>query len=331
MPFANSLHVEELTELNTLLDNGVQVASSLERIQRMERKREINRLLAKRIVPFNVDRALRIAECSSTIERYEFSDGSDLLHSLDYCGNRFCAICAERRSRRLVRKYAPIVEEFARGKHGHHIVLTLRDSEHMPTRESISRLLRNLWRRGFWKRYGGVFGGFYSVETTYNSMTGCFHCHVHCLVFLGRQVPSYRRKDNNGTWRWYWQNQENQLLSDEWSSVTKGEAYIVRAQPWDGRIFEMLKYMVKHSAVLKMDDQRLGEYLEWSAGTRALSAFGELYGLLLPVDEEEEDGSDIDGEESLPVARVLIRKTRLEYDDRLRCFVAVSVEECNDT
>jgi hypothetical protein len=114
-------------------------------------------------------------------------------------------------------------------------------------------------------------------------------------------------------------------LSDEWLKVTKGGGYIVRGQTFDGRIYEMLKYMVKQSEVLKMEDKQLSEFLEWCNGARVVSAFGGLYGLLPEVELEE---TDIEGEPIRP-GRRLIRKTVLEYDESLECYVPIAVEEFN--
>jgi hypothetical protein len=139
------------------------------------------------------------------------------------------------------------------------------------------------------------------------------------LVFTPLAIPSYRSGK--------WEIEVNQELSDEWLTVTKGGGYIVRGQTFDGRIFEMLKYMVKQSEVLKMDDKKLSEFLEWCDGTRVVSAFGGLRGLLPEI--ELDDETDIEGEPIIPCspARRLIRKTVLEYDESLECYVPIAVEE----
>jgi hypothetical protein len=218
----------------------------------------------------------------------------------------------------MVRKYAPLVRKFSKGLYGSHIVFTFKNSETLPERAIISRSLKNLFRRRFWKQFGGVAGGFYSVETTISSK-GQFHLHVHALVFTPLAIPSYRSGK--------WEIGVNQELSDEWLTVTKGGGYIVRGQTFDGRIFEMLKYMVKQSEVLKMDDKQLSEFLEWCDGTRVVSAFGGLRGLL-PEVELDDETTDIEGEPIRP-GRRLIRKTVLEYDESLECYVPIGVEEFN--
>ena len=311
-----------------LVHNGVQVANSLQRIRKLEDKHRLNLAVGAKIDPLYHHLSVSIASCSTVIERYEFSDGSDLLHSLKYCGKRFCAICAERRSRRLVRKYAPVIEEFKKGRYGQHIVLTFPSSQELPSRALISRKIRSLCRRKFWEVFGGVAGGFYSVEATLNRDTGLFHPHVHLLLFTNKPVPCYRRDKNK---RQFWMVETNQALRDEWSSIMKGSAFIVRGQRWDGRIYEMLKYMAKQSDILKLNDSQLKHFIEWTAHTRTVSAFGGLYGKLSQVDEDElETEADIDGEAfppEIPEKRRLIRTTRLRYDDRLCSFVPVSVEE----
>jgi hypothetical protein len=304
-----------------LLDNGVQVARISDRIRKLEQKRHLNRAVAGKIAQVNKRVAGRIASCSTVVERYDFDDDSDLFHSRHYCASRFCAVCAGRRSRRMVGKYAPIVRRFSKGLYGSHVVLTLANSDTLPERALISRSVRNLFRRRFWKQFGGVAGGFYSVETTISSK-GQFHLHVHALVFTRLAIPSYRSGK--------WEIEVNQELSDEWLKVTKGGGYIVRGQTFDGRIFEMLKYMVKQSEVLKMDDKQLNEFLEWCNGTRVVSAFGGLYGLL-PEIELDDETTDMEGEPIIPCSpgRRLIRKTVLEYDESLECYVPIGVEEFN--
>jgi hypothetical protein len=135
-------------------------------------------------------------------------------------------------------------------------------------------------------------------------------------------IPSYRSGK--------WEIDVNQELSDEWLKVTRGSSFIVRGQKFDGRIYEMLKYMVKQSEVLKMEDKQLSEFLEWCNGARVVSAFGGLYGLL-PEVELDDETTDMEGEPIIPCSpgRRLIRKTVLEYDESLECYVPIEVEEFN--
>jgi plasmid rolling circle replication initiator protein Rep len=320
------LEAQSVGQKRSILDNGVQVAKSSDRLRRLTEKKRINEKTAYLLFNANLKpMSKRVASCSTVIERYEFDDGSDLFHSREYCSNRFCAICAERRSRRMVRKYAPVVRQFSKEKYGQHVVLTFPSCETLPARSFIGRKLRNLFRRKLWEKYGGIAGGLYSVESTIDK-DGLFHPHVHCLIFTNLPVPCYSK---NKQGQQFWPTQTNQELADEWSKVMKGTAFIVRGQKWDGKVFEMLKYMIKQTELQRMTEEQVQHFVEWTAGARVVSAFGGLYGLLPEVIED--DALDMEGEEVEVGKRKLVRKTILELDEVLGCYVPIAVEEYGDS
>jgi hypothetical protein len=177
-----------------------------------------------------------------------------------YCGHRACVFCAEIRSRRMREKYLPKVTAFAADNvrlAPCHLVLTQKHYLGEVLSDSIKRLLANfrkLIRREFWKHHLSP-GGVYAVEFTLGK-DGCWHAHLHCLVFRQRffNVKSFRR---------------------EWKEVTNDSVNfkIDRVTDIKTGLFELVKYISKPLDAEKYKANHLKQVLDLKA-QRLFSTFG---------------------------------------------------------
>jgi hypothetical protein len=177
-----------------------------------------------------------------------------------YCGHRACVFCAEIRSRRMREKYLPKVTAFAADNvklTPCHLVLTQKHYSNEALSDSIKRLLANfrkLIRREFWKQHLSA-GGVYAVEFTLGA-DGCWHAHLHCLVFRQRffNVKSFRR---------------------EWKEITNDSVNfkIDRITDIKSGLFELVKYISKPLDAEKFKARHLKQVLDLKA-QRLFSTFG---------------------------------------------------------
>jgi hypothetical protein len=177
-----------------------------------------------------------------------------------YCGHRACVFCAEIRARRMREKYLPKVAAFAADNvrlAPCHLVITQKHYSGEQLADSIKRLLANfrkLIRREFWKQHLSA-GGVYAVEFTLGK-DGCWHAHLHCLVFRQRffNVKSFRR---------------------EWKEVTKDSVNfkIDRVADIKSGLFELVKYISKPLDAEKYQAKHLKQVLNLKA-QRLFSTFG---------------------------------------------------------
>lgn len=311
-----------------LLDTYKQVAKSVETdesgngektLQQREKRKKQAVRLSYRIASFDERRAVRMEGCSSyLVRRTCCSCGKEKYHA-DRCGDRFCPTCARIRSARLARRYGAGIAEYSVGRHGYLVTLTYRNAATLPDRKRIAADVRNLMRSAFWKPYGGVEGGLYSVELTYNRKTDTWHPHVHALLFTRGELPCFT--DAGGVVRWD-VRMVNQPVSDLWRGITGG-SFIVNGKPFNGNVEEVVKYITKLDELVSMPEHRLAELCAWTKGRRMVSLFGGLYRMKLDENEDEDEaGRDAPCDCGCTVHEELC----MEYDHRLRRYVPVS---CN--
>ena len=239
-----------------------------------------NWALSQRYQEFDSRRALRVLKCARWITRQACTDHGHVRHRRSFlCGDRFCPICARKRSADLARRYRKIIEGACRGLYGHMLTLTYKNSETMPARGRIAKDVRNLLRRSLWKRHGGIVGGLYSVEVKRGE--GGWHPHVHMLIFTRKPIASYTEGKREGEWL----VELNQEVSDAWRAIT-GDSFIVQGETWDGNTQEVVKYMTK--APESLPPAKLHELLIWTRGMRSVSAFGSLYGVHISETVEQD-------------------------------------------
>jgi hypothetical protein len=155
------------------------------------------------------------------------------------CENRLCPFCAERRSKRLIAKYLPIVLAYAKvfkANHSEglpcHLVLTLAHRKG----ETPKMMRKRLWDNFVELRKTDLFkslfdGGLFTIETKKSKDGVGSHVHLHGLIFRFRKLTK----------------EELQMLKDEWFAIT-GDSWNIRLDPiFDIRkgLTEVCKYVVK--------------------------------------------------------------------------------------
>lgn len=176
-----------------------------------------------------------------------------------HCGHRACPFCAEIRAQRLINDYLPKAEAFAKANTqttACHLVITQKHYQNEQLSDSIKRLLSNfrkLIRRSFWKDH--FAGGCYAVEFT-RGRDGCWHAHLHCLVFR-------RRYFNVNQFRAAWLDVTGDSVNFK----------IKRIDTLAGGLNEIIGYISKPVDVKNFKANHLKQVLDLK-GTKLFSSFG---------------------------------------------------------
>lgn len=273
--------------------------------------------LAFRIGAFNAKRSKRIHDCSSHLTRRTCAACGKESFRADRCGDRLCPTCARIRSARMVAKYAPVLAEFGVGKHAYLLTLTYTNSEHLPDRKRLAADFRALKRNVFWRQFGGIAGGAYSVEVTFNAKTRQFHPHIHALIYTMKPIPCYVNKKGESVWQI---KGVNQAVSDIWRGITGG-SIIVDGRAFDGGYEEVIKYVTTIEEVDTMPDRQFQELCVWLKGMRTFTTFGGLHGMKFPEVEPEpkHDGA-------CECGCTIHEELGLDWDVRRGVYVPVSCE-----
>lgn len=206
-----------------------------------------------------------VRKCGERFIAYKAECCGDTLAYPVSCGHRLCPVCMVKRSVKLSSKVEKLIKKMENTKH---IVLT---AKNVP---KIDKAYFKWLRECFVKlRHRDIFskcvGGFYSIETTYNSKLKNWHVHIHIVI----DVPYILKSD----------------LSEVWKEIT-GNSYIVDIHEIKNPLEvarEVAKYVVKPGDFLQ-DSKLVHEYLKAVRGMRLVSTFGKYYNMSL--DEDEEDG-----------------------------------------
>ena len=211
--------------------------------------------------------AKNVRNCGESFIAFKAFCCGDTLARPMSCGHRLCPVCMIRRSAKLAVKVEKFILKMREPKH---IVLT---AENVP---SINKAYFSELRLAFVKlRHRDIFnkciGGFYSIETTYNSKLKSWHVHIHIVA----DVPFIPKQE----------------LSNAWNSITEGSfvvdiKQIGKEQTPQEASKEVAKYVVKPGDFLQ-DPRLVDEYLKAVKGSRLVSTFGKYYRMVLDDDEDE--------------------------------------------
>jgi len=278
-----------------------------------ESKKKQSLIVAARMKEVDELRGLRMQSCCGIRFTDTWENGEVTHTTTCRCMDRFCPTCASIRSAKLAAKWNEIIPAYQMGAYSvgverfaYHLVTTFKNSELLLLVSEISRCFKLLKKRKLWMQYGGIVGGFYSIEVTYNRKTRQWHAHIHALIFTPEPIPVYGDKRK-------WNKDFNQQIADAWQEITK-DSFIVHGTEFDGRVEEMTKYLSKGSELAKLPDEKFRELVEWSKGARLFNVFGELRGIAPDEDEEIEEY----GKGHVESERVME-----QYDARLGCYVPV--------
>jgi hypothetical protein len=229
--------------------------------KRLEVKSRTKQKLASLLAQLGeVELADRLKLCSrkfATITCGSHIVGRQPLHRCDF---RLCPFCANRRSRRIIKKYVPAATAFLRtgGKFTPvHLVLTQAHRHGETLAASRKRLLdsfKKLQKRRFWLNH--FAGGLYAVEFTLDA-DGAWHSHLHILAFRRRFF-------------------DISILRAEWLKIT-GDSHVLRLDriaDVSSGLREVVKYISKPLDIERFDKSHVAQFLKLK-NARMFGAFGE--------------------------------------------------------
>lgn len=183
------------------------------------------------------------------------------------CKSRLCPRCIALRSQALVPKCCSYLREMDSPRL---LTLTLASSDD-PLRDQISRLtecFKRLRRHAFW--LPSVTGGFYTIECTYNHATHQWHPHLHAVI--------------DGTFM------PQAFLAETWRRIT-GDSRIVDIRLVRSRMEAaryVAGYVLKSSSIEQMPDDAIPEWAAQVHGMRLVQTFGNLHGIKIDTDDDED-------------------------------------------
>lgn len=268
------------------LDTKKQVDIFVNRYERLHRlKRDIADFIKKVAAKYHgenlFERAENISECSTEFRKVEclecgcYYAGS----TTNACHDRFCPICAVKRSaERAERLVLQVAEALRWNKRAavRFLTLTVANPSLGKLAETLDKMQgswRKLRRLKYFKER--VLGGFKSLEITYNSKNKTWHPHFHILL-IGRFV-------------------EQGWLADNWEKYTGARIVdIRRTGSLEKQVKEVAKYITKFTdkegnldAVFS-DVDAFYELQKALSGRRVITTFGCLYKISDEVKEEIE-------------------------------------------
>jgi hypothetical protein len=238
-----------------------QQKSASERLEIKHQTKEKLMLLLKKIG--EVELSDRVKICGSKFSTLTCGRHVISRKPFNNCEFRLCPHCASRRSKKIARKYLPMMTEFL--KTGRftpcHLVLTQAHRKGETVAASRKRLMKsfgNLVKRKFFEQH--FAGGVYAFEATISEsvdVAGCWHSHLHLLVFRRRFFDISH-------------------LRSEWKKVT-GDSHVLRLDPVkdiQSGLREILKYVSKPLDIAKFKPRHLREFLLMK-GAKMFGAFGQ--------------------------------------------------------
>jgi hypothetical protein len=237
---------------------------------RTKAKKEIIARLDK----INHKDGLRMKQCASLFRVTTCGQHTVKCYPTFRCKKLICPDCASERASRLSKQTEAKITEVMKTKSGRLCLLTLTTKNTATLEAGLSRLKKDFVKfkrkKEFKQHIQGYFGAF---EYTYNSKTKDFHVHLHLIVLRGK----------------FW-NQSD--ISDAWREVT-GDSFIVdirEIKDIHKGVKEVSKYILKHTDLLKMPDDKFREVVEMKKGTKMFISGGCFYNVKL------DDALDGDGD-----------------------------------
>lgn len=206
------------------------------------------------------------------------------------CDSIFCPECADRRSKKLQKQVLAKVNR--PGKSYWLLTLTVPNEPYL-TRRFISQLVE--WFAELRESYewrviplakgeaGGISGGVYSIEATFNRERGDWHPHLHILIEAPKVLP-----------RWWIFS-----IRARWEQITEGAKVVHLARVFgvakDGRrlkrklnergLRELVKYATK-CADFADSPERVDEFLNAFRNVRRIQSFGSFFGVEQAAERE---------------------------------------------
>jgi len=232
------------------------------------------------------------------------------------CEFRLCPDCGRRRSRKLQKKYLPMMRAFLRHHHVKPVHLVLTQTHKKETRKQSAKRIKDaftkLQRRTFWKEF--FKGGTWSLEFT-KAKNGLHHAHLH--------IVGFRRKFF-----------DIELLRSEWLAVT-GDSHVLNLKPISdiaAGLREVDKYVSKPLDIRRFGAEDLREFLKLK-NMRMFGTFGEFRDFCKSFVPSDNDGDEVSELESLardltegcacPKCAAPLFDLRLSSDELLRFYEGI--------
>jgi hypothetical protein len=247
---------------HTYLDNRVTKSQTNQRRTRSQRARERlqtkQHLVGLAVGLGEVELADKLDRCHSRLSVLTCGRHIHRIIPNFTCEFRLCPDCGRRRSRKLQKKYLPMMRGFMLHHKVTPVHLVLTQTHRKESRKQSAKRIKDsftkLQRRGFWREYFN--GGTWSLEFT-KDKNGLHHTHLHIIGF--------RRKFF-----------DIELLRDEWLAVT-GDSYVLHLKPIQDiatGLREVVKYVSKPLDICRFGADDLREFLGLK-NMRMFGTFGE--------------------------------------------------------
>lgn len=205
-----------------------------------------------------VGRLWDLEQCGNLLEYGVDANGNKQLRQAYFCRNRFCPICAWRRSLKLFGQVSSITNKILeKDKTVRFLFVTF--TQRNVTGEKLSTMLDDIntgFKRVAGKQYrfapatifkSNLQGYIRSMEITYNSKTNTYHPHLHC-VFAVKGAYFKRGYITAMGWRELWK----QALKLDYLPQVNIQAINVSSKA----VAELTKYPAKIADVLELDVEK---------------------------------------------------------------------------
>lgn len=239
----------------------------------------MNEYLSLAFSEFDVNKAQRLAGCSTFLQFKVFPNGEKKLATMNSCHVRLCPICAWRRSLKV---YANVIKisDYLHNTKGRAFVmctLTVRNCTPDELNETINVMYQGWNRFNQLKAFKKAFKGYYrALEITRNDNPlskdyGTFHPHFHCLFSVNKSYFTSRDYLSTNTISTMWQ-ESLRLAYLPLCDMRKIRGTLAKA------CAEVCKYSVKDSDIVVPDDWQItvdtAKLLDSVMANRRLIAYG---------------------------------------------------------
>lgn len=253
---------------------GTDQLPETEKCQHEKRKRSTSRL-SQRIREFAPDLADKLLSCGTSL----FFSRPQCGHTKftrswfsHHCDNRICPICSHRKSVTLANTLGKALSIYAskHNLHAYFVTLTLKNMYKLPSINVLQLFRRKFFDGLIWQQYG-LHGGTWNLEVIPGNRSALWHPHFHCLVFTDQPLLMYP----NASGKLVCDLALHKSFADLWRRVTKGRGQILDIREFNGKYFEIFKYVFKHQD--DMTDRQLKSFVLWQYRKVFRGLFGKLY------------------------------------------------------
>ena len=240
---------------------------------------------------------LKLEQCSDhTFAKKCKGCGADYFVGSNSCNNRFCPVCAKKRSLKYLATLIPAFERYLKqGCTVHLLTFTMKNTNNFITGlDTILKAFRYLTNGN--KYYANIFkfmfvGGVKSLEVIRGeSDIKSYHPHLHCLVIKNKFTRDF------DILKEFWNNSLNVVMGTQNEKL--GSIDIVQVKNPNSKsnkqnlndvrtgLLETLKYITKVEDIFNYDDEMLSNFINYSHNRRYVSVFGYLAKLSKALNED---------------------------------------------